>query len=347
MCYDYFNKGVFSSEKNRKGAADMSDKRIYFISELNFRESMEGIVEPFLENAARDGYFDAEDGKKIHYVFYKAQSPVANIVICHGFTESGEKFREMSWYFLNMGLNVFVIDNRGHGYSHRHNDDPEIVHIKSFDQYIDDLDTFVKKVVLPAGGGLPLYLYAHSMGGAIGVGHLQKHPGVFEKAVLSAPMIKAKTAGIPEPLAKFATRLFILLGKEKEKVIGYNGFNPDRSYEDSHDTSKARFDYYHHKRKLNSRYQTSAPSYRWVSEAIRVSPLNLDRRRNEKITASVLLCQPEIDSTVVSEAEDVFVSQLKNGRLVRFTDCKHEIYNSIDSTVSEYLDVIEEFLLGK
>lgn len=325
----------------------MSKTREYFISENDFALNMENTVEPYLEERAEEGFFEALDGKKIRYIYYKAEKPVGNIAVSHGFTESLDKFREMCWYFLHMNLNVFIVDHRGHGLSHRHNNAHEVVHIKYFDQYVDDLQTFVKKIILPVSSSLPLYLYSHSMGGAIAVQHLQKFPGVFEKAILSAPMIKARTAGIPEPIARFTTRAFILFGKEKEKVIGYKGFNPERTYEESHDTSKARFDYYQKKRIENKHLQTSAPSYRWVNEAIKVSKLNLDKKRNERITAEVLLCQPETDSSVFSEMEDVFIKQVKNGRLVRFTECRHEIYNSVDNTVKEYLDTIESFLFDK
>lgn len=325
----------------------MTENRAYFISEVNFRESMESIVEPFLKGCAEDSFFEALDGKKIHYVFYKAENPIGNIVIAHGFTESAEKFREMCYYFLKMNLNVFIVDHRGHGLSHRHNNDNEVVHIKYFEQYVEDLQSFVNKVVKVKSPSLPMYLYSHSMGGAISVQHLQKYPGVFEKAILSAPMIKAKTAGIPEGIAKVVTRLFILIGKEKEKVMGYSRFNPERTYLDSHDTSEERFNYYHRKKIDNEHLRTSAPSYRWVNEAIKVSKLNLDEKRNAKITADVLLCQPEEDSTVFSEMEDAFIGLVKNGRLVRFTECKHEIYNSVDNTVREYLDTIEGFLFNK
>ncbi len=325
----------------------MAVSRDYFISENGFAEAMKNTVEPYLKNISESGFFDALDGKKIHYVYYKAENPRGNIVIAHGFTESAEKFLEMCYYFNRMNLNVFIVDHRGHGLSHRHNSDKEVVHIKYFDQYVDDLQTFVKKVVKTAAPDLPIYLYSHSMGGAISVQHLQKYPGVFEKAILSAPMIQAKTAGIPPAVAGAVTRLFILLGKEKEKVIGYKGFNPDRTYEDSHDTSKARFDYYHKKKIENEDIRTAAPSYRWVNEAVKVTAKNLDKKRNEKITAKILLCQPEVDSTVYMEAEDEFIKLVKDGRLEKFYDCKHEIYNSIDSTVKAYLDVIENFLFNE
>lgn len=325
----------------------MAVSRDYFISENGFEQSMKNTVEPYLRKIATDGFFNALDGKKIHYVYYKAENAKGNIVISHGFTESAEKFLEMCYYFNKMNLNVFIVDHRGHGLSHRHNSDKEVVHIKYFDQYVDDLQKLVKVIVRAEAPGLPLYLFSHSMGGAIAVQHMQKYPGVFSKAILSAPMIQAKTAGLPPAVAKFFTRLFILLGKEKEKVIGYKGFNPERTYEDSHDTSKERFDYYHRKKIENEDIRTAAPSNRWVNEAVKVTERNLDPARNKKITASILLCQPEEDSTVYSEAEDKFIELVKNGRLEKFTDCKHEIYNSIDSTVKAYLNVIEDFLFNE
>lgn len=318
--------------------------RDYFISENNFSTLMDNTVVPFLAKIKTDGYFEALDGKKIHYVTYLTENAKADIVICHGFTESHEKFVEMAYYFVNMGYNVYVIEHRGHGHSHRHNTDPQVVHIKYFGQYVDDLHSFIKKVVRAQGSKLPLYIYSHSMGGAVAVQYMQTHHGVFDKAILSSPMIKARTAGIPEGIARFATRAFILFGKEKEKVIGYRGFDPTRTYEDGNDTSEARYEYYLSKRKENECYRTAAPSYRWVNEAIHVSKLNLDKKRNDNITIPVLLCQPEEDSTVVSEMEDVFIKQVKNGRLVRFTGCRHTIYNSIDTTLREYLDTIEDFL---
>ena len=58
----------------------------------------------------------------------------------------------------------------------------------------------------------------------------------------------------------------------------------------------------------------------------------------------MLLCQPEVDTSVVSEKENVFVSQLKNGRLVQFPNSKHEIYLSVDATLLMYLETIEKFL---
>lgn len=315
-----------------------------FASENTYEEDMLGTVEPYLAAHGSDGFFDSFDGREIHYEKYLCENAKASVVISHGFTESAEKFREMSFYFLNMGYNVFAIDHRGHGRSFRYVTDPNLVHVRSFDEFVDDLHTFVNKVVKPASGELPLYLYSHSMGGAVAVQYLQIHPKVFSKAVLSAPMISPRTAGLPHFVTGAMTGAFIAFGKENKMVVSYKNFNPKRTYENSHDTSKARFDYYHAKRVKDPALQTSSPSNRWVNEAVKVTKKNLDPIRCKKITCPVLLCQPETDTSVFSDAENKFIGLIPDGRLENFRFCRHEIYMSIDETVKNYLDVIREFL---
>ena len=295
------------------------------VKEANYEETMTNVVEPYLKSVGEDGFFDGFDGKPIHYERYLAEDPVGTVVIVHGFTESAEKFREMSYNFLQMGMNVFAIDNRGHGRSYR-------------------MNCFMTKVVLKVRPELPRYLYAHSMGGAISVQYLQTYPGAFSKAVLSSPMIKANTANLPHGVVLAISAPMVLLGKGNKKPGFMGGFDPNKTYKDSHDTSEARFNYYMKKRIADPALQTASPSYNWTKEAVLVTRKNLDPARCAKITVPVLLCQPEQDSAVIPEAEEQFVSLLPNGRLERFTDCKHEIYLSVDATVLEYLQTIESFL---
>lgn len=318
----------------------------FFISENNdYAGTMQTVVEPYLRAHGRTGYFKGWDGNRLFYEQYTADGEAkGTIVVSHGFTESSEKFREMDWYFLHMGYNVFALDHRGHGRSFRYNDDPETASIHRFEEYVDDLNCFINDVVKPAAGEQKLYIYSHSMGGAITVQYMQTYPEVFEKAILSAPMIAPRTAGIPYGVGKVFTDLGKALGQRDKRVIGYSGFNVNRTYENSHDTSKARFDYYQAKRVADRTKQTASPSYSWVREAIRVSERNLDPKRNEAIKAPVLLFQPEEDISVFSEKENEFIDQLANGRLVFMEKSKHEVFAAVDECVKKYLTLIEEFL---
>ena len=317
------------------------------VSEVNYAQTMETVVEPFLAARRTKTTFPGFDGAPISYEAYPAENAVATVVIVHGYTESAEKFREMSYYFLMMGLNVFAIDNRGHGNSARRNpDDPQTVTIGRFEDYVEDLQTFVTTVVKPAYPDLPLYVYAHSMGGAITVQHLQTYPGVFERAVLSAPMIMAKMP-MPIPAAQALGEAFVLAGKGDARVFVFHGFNPDATFETSNDTSKARFDYYHAKRLQNPLLQTASASYRWVREAAKVTKRNLDPKRCAKIQIPVLLFQPEEDHSVVSEKEDAFIAMVRFGRIVKLRGCRHEIYASVDDTLLQYLRLIEAFFIDE
>ena len=241
------------------------------VSENNYAETMKTKVEPYLASLRTDGFYPGFDGNKNHYEMYLLDGAKANVVISHGFTESAEKFREMVYNFLMMEYNVFIVDHRGHGQSYRRNpDDPQTVSVRLFEDYVQDLNCFIESIVRPHANGLPLYLYAHSMGGAIAIQYLQTYPDVFDKAVLSAPMVQAQMPMSPA-LALAVMRFFVGIGQGDKRVFVHNGFEPDKTYEDSHDTSKARFDYYHAKRKENPLLQTASASYRWVREATKVA----------------------------------------------------------------------------
>lgn len=316
------------------------------VSEENYAETMKNIVEPELAQLRKEDFFKGFDGNGIHYEQYLRPEDTAVVVIVHGFTESAEKFREMVYNFLKMGFSVFAVDNRGHGKSFRYNPgDPQVVTIRKFTDYVEDLRCFITSVVKPAAGSRPLYLYAHSMGGAIAVQYLQTYNDTFDKAVLTAPMIEAKMP-IPPAVTLAMTGAFMALGKRDGKVFVHKGFDPDRTYEDSNDTSKARFDYYNAKRIADPLLQTSAASYNWVRESVLVAKKNLDPARCKNITCPVLLCQPEEDGSVVSEREDEFIKLIPDGRLEKFENSRHEIYASVDATVLKYLQTIEAFLKG-
>ena len=318
------------------------------VREENYAEEMETRVEPYLAELREDGFFKSFDGNEIHYEKYLIPDAEGTVVIAHGFTESAEKFREMSFCFLTMKFNVFAIDHRGHGRSWRkYPDQPQLVCIDRFETYVKDLYALVKTVVKPAvPQDKPLFLYAHSMGGAIAAQFLQTYPGVFDKAVLSAPMIQAQMPMSPG-LAAAIMQAATVFGQGDKPVFAHGPYDPTATYEKSHDTSKARFDYYHEKRNNEPLLQTNMASNRWVRESARVVRKNLDPARCRNITCPLLLCQPAEDTSVVSEKENEFVSLLPDGRLIQFPNSRHEIFMSVDSTMILYLQAIEKFLKGE
>ena len=160
------------------------------ITEEKYNEELTRCVLPFIRLNFEDGYMKSADGTRIHYGYVTTPVPKAAIVISHGFTECMPKYYEMIYYFAKAGYSVYMVEHRGHGFSERSVSDMSMVTVNSFDEYVSDLDMFIREIVMKREGRRPLYLYGHSMGGAIAAMYLEKHPEVFTKAVLSSPMIE-------------------------------------------------------------------------------------------------------------------------------------------------------------
>ena len=122
------------------------------ISETEYRETMENTVEPQLAAIREELSMPLEDGGVLHAELYEQQSATRAVIVLHGYTESGEKFREMTWYFLQSGFNVYAIDHRGHGKSARSVEETWLTHVDHFSDYVNDLEAFMdheKPAALP------------------------------------------------------------------------------------------------------------------------------------------------------------------------------------------------------
>ena len=314
------------------------------LAEDTYAEVMQTVVEPELASVRKEGYMTFEGGRKLHYEYYLCPAAKGSIVISHGFTESAEKFREMDYYFLQAGYNVFAIDHRGHGFSSREVDDMRVAHVNRFSDYVGDFNAYVENVVRAHSGDLPLYLFSHSMGGAVAALYIQQFPDVFEKAILSSPMISPKTAGFPHWVTRAMAGAFLAVGKGKQLVFTEKGFDPDRTYENSNDTSEARFQYYYDKRKKTPEYQTDGASYNWVNESLKIIPKMLDPQNCAGVKTKVMLFQPAIDDVVEMEPQAEFVSKVPGARLDKIPASKHEIYLSVNEAMEPYLQAIFAFL---
>ena len=315
-------------------------------NEEDYADFMQNTVEPYLETHRKGGFFPSFDRALIHYECETIPNARGAVVISHGYTESAEKFREMAYWFIRMGYCVFALDHRGHGRSHRSTADFALTDVGAFSDYVHDLHCFVRKVVKPNAIGLPLYLYGHSMGGAIAILYVQSHPDVFSKVILNAPMLKPKTEGIPTPVTRVLTGLYRSIGKSASRVFtAEEGFNENESFENSPDTSKARFAYYREKRVRYPYLQNSYPTYRWVNESLRICRYMLMPSRCARVRMPVLLFSAGEDTLVFRREQEIFIALIEHGEIVYMDHARHEIYMSTKDVMTDYLSKIETFLL--
>jgi len=315
--------------------------RDFYLDEAHYFDRMKTEVLPYLNARREDKTYTAGDGVPMHAVWYRADHPRADLVISHGFTESTERYHEMIAYFLRSDLNVLIGDHRGHGTSYRYLPDQTLTHVERFGEYIDDLDVCIR-TCLP-DDGLPRYLYAHSMGGGIAALYLETHPGVFSRAVLTAPMIAPHRHGVPWAAARGICRVMKATGRNRARSFTSKPYAGHEDFATSCCTSEVRFEYYQELRLTHPELQNNGPTYGWIMESLGVERAALAKGKPEGVTIPVLVFAAEHDHMVARPPMERFAARLPHGKLVEIPGSKHEIYASRDAALYPYLEQVLDF----
>lgn len=312
-----------------------------FIADKDFAGAMQEKILPFLEGKIEDGYFVNTDGLNLHYQMIINPAEKASIVISHGYCEFSTKFTETIYYFYKMGYSVFIMEHRGHGFSDRQVEGLSKVYVDHFENYVKDFNQFIEKVVIPESKTKHLYLFAHSMGGAIGAMYLEKYPKVFEKAVLTSPMIKLATHNISNFVAFIVCVLSYLPMFSKRYLPKHHDYDHAFKYPYCSAMSKARYTFQYNEREREPHYRTNGASFSWIREAINVSKKIL--KNAHLIEIPVILMQASEDTLVVPDAQERFCQLNKNCKLIRFEGSKHEIFNATDEIIKDYYSKIFDY----
>ncbi len=266
------------------------------------------------------------------------------ILISHGFTETADKYFEAIYYFLRAGYHVCIPEHCGHGRSYRLvEDDLSLVHTDSWQRYVKDLSFAAHAAKKHWTRDLPLYLFAHSMGGGVGAALAAREPELFDRVVLSSPMIRPLTGGVPWLVTKGIVAAMCLSGRERSYVIGQHAYDGTEIFEMGFATSPARYAWYREKTDTEPLFQMYGASYGWLREAIRLNQF-LMKEAWKQITAPVLLIQAGNETVVSNRAQAEFVRKLMRVRFIKIPGAKHEIFRSDDETLERYLKCILSML---
>lgn len=115
---------------------------------------------------------------------WRPQHPRAAIVLVHGLRDHSARYEAFATTLAQHGYAVYAYDHRGHGRS-----DGQGQMVDSFDDYVADLATFVTDVRTREPSA-PLFLFGHSMGGAIATLYAETRDPQLAGLVLSAPALR-------------------------------------------------------------------------------------------------------------------------------------------------------------
>ena len=161
----------------------------------------------------KSGSFRNDEGRDI---FYLKASPEGQskgrVVVTPGYGDSVNFHYDAIRKWQERGFEVYAMDWIGQGVSDR--EDPARIQSPNdrlMIRHMLDLQKFVEEVV-PSKGPGPLILSTHSMGGHIGMLHLKHFPGVFDAAVMGAPLLDLNTSILPRSVFKGIVKAANALG---------------------------------------------------------------------------------------------------------------------------------------
>ena len=312
------------------------------LSEEQFAEEMKTQVLPLLDALRKPFRLKISDSLSLYGETFCPENASKTLVIVHGFTESCDKYREMIYYFLKEGFAVCIYEQRGHGRS-RGGLPRDCTHVHRFQDYIDDLDAVLFRVVKKQLPG-PYCLFAHSMGGLVGGLYLEQHPDVFSKAIFNAPMFEVNRGGMSWGKAWMATKMMCLTGKGATRMPGQGIFSPQEDFPNSAATSYPRYRFYFRHQVKHEYLQHAGASVQWLHEGLSGGAKLVRPKNCAKVTIPVLLFQAEHDTYVLPGGQNRFMELVPNGTLLTVPGAKHEVYLSENNTLRYYVQAVMDFL---
>ena len=267
-------------------------------------------------------------------------------ILVGGFGEFIEKYFETVNDFAARGLSVWCLDWSGQGASARPAGDPTRPLARDFTADADDLAQFAETVVTERRR----LLVAHSMGGAIGLLSLSRHPGVFDAAVLSAPMLGLHLGGLPRWLAAAIVGTAMTLGKADGFAPGAGRWKEDPALcaatsHNSNDDVRCLVQQKWCSARADLR--VDGATFGWLRAALDVTDHLAQPALLAKVTLPVLIGGAGRDILVSPRRQQAAAALLPEARLVRFPEAKHELFMEADTVRRPWLAAIDAFVIER
>ena len=298
-------------------------------------------------NNATIGYLSPTQGIRIRWGVWKTHSQVqrGTVLLLAGRGEYLEKYHETATDLIKRGFDVYSFDWRGQGLSSRMLPNRQKGFVRTYDDYLVDLDAFIQTIMLPSAR-TPYYLLAHSMGGHIGLRYLHDHLDLFKRTVLTAPLIDIAMPSLQKKVLRVFVRLAIKLGLGKLYVPGAGDRKPQgQRLETNRLTSDPiRFERMNRQLTKNPDLALGGVTLQWLLATF----LSIDRLCGmgfpERIEMPVLVVSAGNDKIVSNKALAYINNRLPHSRLFTLKNAKHEILVEADEIRALFWKAFDDFL---
>ncbi|MGI9372710.1 MAG: alpha/beta fold hydrolase [Hyphomicrobiales bacterium] len=301
-----------------------------------------------IPHGAQPGLCETPDGRLLRYALWDppAGSRKGTVCIFEGRGEFIEKYFETVRDLQARGYGVAVLDWRGQGGSGFAKRRFFGSYVASFDEYEDDLITFMQTVVLPDCAP-PFHVIAHSTGALVVAENLLRRTW-FEKAIFTGPLFGFSRGVMPWRLVHISSGILTafglgglsLPGRSARSFAGMGFFgNPFTSDEDRFDRIKGVL-------KTAPQLSSKRPKIGWLFAAFRaMSELNAIPNKVH-LCAPVMILSSRRDQIVAREAADEFSEKVQNATNIVIDGAKHEILLERDDLREQFWSVFDTFFDG-
>lgn len=296
--------------------------------------------------AYRFGFVPVAERVSLRYGIWRCTPATrrGTVVLLGGRSEFMEKYCETIGELKQHGFDVFSFDWRGQGLSSRLLADRHKGFVRSYDDYIADLDAFVQTVALPQAKP-PLVFLAHSMGAHVTLRYLDIRPGLVSGAVLVSPLIDICAPALLRRVARIVSRSAQALGLGEAYVIGAGGYLPENDvFEVNRLTSDPkRFLDQQKAIQQNPQLALGGVTYGWLAATFASIDVIRHPAFARRIDVPILMVAAAQDRIVCLQAQQAIAARLPRCTLTVIPSARHEILNETDAVRAVFWQGFDRF----
>ncbi|MGI9483044.1 MAG: alpha/beta fold hydrolase [Hyphomicrobiales bacterium] len=298
-----------------------------------------------IPEGAESGVFESSDDRLLRYAIWPALGDARKGTVClfQGRGEFIEKYYETVNDLRARGYAVAALDWRGQGgsgYTKRKFLDS---YVGTFEEYEDDLITFMRFIVLPDCPP-PYHAIAHSTGGLVMASVLQRRTW-FEKVIITAPLLQLASRTIPWRGVQFFAGFLTAVGFGGLSLPGRKArsFVSTPFYDNPFTSDEERFNRIKEVAQTHSFLSAKRPRIGWLHAAFRAMSHARAVPAKSELCSPVMIISSRRDQVVNRDAAEEFANRIGNATNIVIDGARHELLMERDELREQFWAAFDSF----